>query len=262
MDSTSSQLPPPFRSMRHQRFSQEKGWRLTDVSLSSSGHIAIAGGNNNTDRTALDLYSDSREKPKLVYSREYEKYSTQSYANVGRLVAFLESPDKIVTCVLDSLEIYELSRERVLKSLKVASKVECLTTNQENIFTAFWRSNRVTMYDEDLNIVKTIVMEGMQDGDYPYDLAATSDGLFVCTFSWPAKAQTFNKNSGNLLCEFKNTTRNASNANSITVSISLGLISVLWDWNQILFMLFLITPVYWFSRVAVLESEFPIKVAL
>ncbi|KAJ8034536.1 hypothetical protein HOLleu_21417 [Holothuria leucospilota] len=194
-----------------------------------------SGGNNNTDRTALDLYSDSREKPKLVYSRQYEKYSTQSYANVGRLVAFLESPDKIVTCVLDSLEIYELSRERVLKSLKVAGKVECLTTNQENIFTTFWRSNRVTMYDEDLNIVKTIVMEGMQDGDYPYDLAATSEGLFVCTFSWPAKAQTFNKNSGNLLCEFKNTTRNASNANSITVSMSLGLVSVLWDWNQILF---------------------------
>ncbi|KAJ8018999.1 Serine/threonine-protein kinase/endoribonuclease IRE2 [Holothuria leucospilota] len=176
--------------IQHSRFTKQDGWRLWDLSLSLNGNIAVTGDNEITHRTYIDVYtnvrhSDSRDKPKIIYSKEFEEYESEGKIYPGRLVSFYPGSDTTILSGLgDKLEVIDLIQDRVIKSRKIKlvkhGGINCLSVRETEIFVGFRRSNKITVYDViDLNEIKSIILQEIQDGYWPYDMTAIADRIFV-----------------------------------------------------------------------------------
>ncbi|KAJ8035133.1 hypothetical protein HOLleu_22258 [Holothuria leucospilota] len=186
-----SKIATPCFCIHQSRFTKEVSWRLRDLSLSLNGNIAVSGFNVNTHRTYIDVYtnvrpSDSRDKTKIIYSKEFEKYKSEEQCYRGRRVSFYPSSDTTILSGLgDKLEVFDLIQDRVIKSRKIKlenhGSITCLSVRETEIFIGFYQSNKITVHDViDLNEIKSIILRGIQDGYWPYDVTAIADKIFVC----------------------------------------------------------------------------------
>ncbi|KAJ8019094.1 hypothetical protein HOLleu_42537 [Holothuria leucospilota] len=235
-----SKIAPPRYSIQHSRFTKQDGWRLRDLSLSLNGNIAVTGCNENTDQTYLDVYtnvrhSDSRDKPKIIYSKEFEKYSDEKWIYLDRIVSFIDD-DVLVSCIADKLEVSQVNKDEVLRSRRVNGYARCLSVRERReIFIGFLRSNKITVYDViDLNEIKSIILQGVQDGDNPFDMAVIADRIFVCVGppgkEYNQKSQIFEEKHGTILSELTKPTDTVQwYVNSVGVNMNtLGIAGVVW----------------------------------
>ncbi|KAJ8034338.1 hypothetical protein HOLleu_21125 [Holothuria leucospilota] len=221
--------PRPIHRIQHQRFTEQKGWHLKDISLSSAGHFAISGGNYNTGQTFIDLYFiksfDSSALIKLLWTKEFSKYAN----DWERLVSILNDFDEMVTSVVDELAIVNTNEGKSLGSCKVSGTVTCLAVNGGDIFIGFLRSTEVKVYGRDLRQQRTINLDDIGAGDSLWDMAVTSEGLFVRSFR--GKALLFGENDGKL----RHTVRDSKHSPACSVGSCLrdNTLCVLYNWNKI-----------------------------
>ncbi|KAJ8023918.1 hypothetical protein HOLleu_36492 [Holothuria leucospilota] len=228
--------PTPVQLIQHERFTTKQlGYRLRYLSLDLPGNIAVSGDHFSSGQTYIDLYSgnnsDSRDKLKLFYSKEFEKYSNYSF----RYVSFLnKSVSKLVTCIGDKIEIIDTKNEsKVLQSCRVNGETTCLTVKEKDIFIGLEDSQTVFVFNNDLKEMKKISIEGIQDGDYPGDLQVIKDTVFVCT-GRDGRALSLSVYDGSIVSEYTYTTGMYSSAYSITVSEEMNLVAVLWGGRRII----------------------------
>ncbi|KAJ8023861.1 Laminin-like protein epi-1 [Holothuria leucospilota] len=195
------------------------------LSLDLSGNIAVSGYHS-SGRTYIDLYSennsDSRDKLKLFYSKEFGKYSIY----VDRYVSFLDkNVSKLVTCIYDKIEIIDTKNEsKVLPSCRVNGVTTCLAVREGEIFIGLLRSQTVLVFNNDLKETKKIRIKGIQDGDYPWDLQVIKYTIFVCT--WCRRVLSLSVYDGSTVSEYTDTT--AMYVRSISASEEMNLVAVLW----------------------------------
>lgn len=219
---------------RLNRFKEQKDWRLWDLSVSSSGNIALSGHHWENGRTFIDLYSgrefSSTNKPKVIYSKEFDKYSN----NYRRCVALFENAvEKLVTSVGDKIEVIDFKRKRVARSRRVKDTIRCISVSEEQIITASG-SSKVSIYDKSLSKIKSLIMEELPGVDQPDDMIVAADKLYLCTQT-QGKAMSLRKTNGNILTDFSPTTAEEPKAYSVAVSSQLHLLAVLWNGNEIAF---------------------------
>lgn len=232
------QLPKPCYHLKHDRFTKRNDWRLRDLSLSLNGEIVLSGGNENTNQTYIDVYSatsDYTDKPNLLYSKEFSKVSSGTFSSYVRRVSFVENDsDKIVTCIGDILELIQVRKEAVLKRRKVNGDTMCLSVTDCKIFVGFYKSNKIRVYNvEDLNEINSILLKGIQSGDFPFEVTVATDKLFACVGQCGQESThrplLFDERSGSILSEFTHPTGGAWYAWGLTVSDSLGIVAVVWS---------------------------------
>ncbi|KAJ8034682.1 hypothetical protein HOLleu_21620 [Holothuria leucospilota] len=240
-----SKIAPPRYCIQHSRFAKQDGWRLRDLSLSLNGNIAVTGWNVYTNRTYIDVFttirhSDSGDKTKTIYSKEFEIYVSEIGNHWGRFVSFYPGSDNTILSGLgDKLEVFDLILDRVKKSRKLNvvehGRISCLSVREAEIFIGFLESNKITVFDvTDLNEMKSIVLQGIQDGYFPYDMTAIADRIFVCVGIGKEKSYhkslVFEENYGRILSELTKPTDTVKwYVNSIGVNMNtLGIAGVLW----------------------------------
>ncbi|KAJ8034696.1 hypothetical protein HOLleu_21646 [Holothuria leucospilota] len=238
-----SRIATPRYCIQHSRFAKQDGWRLRDLSLSLHGNIAVTGYNENTHQTSIDVYTDvrhsnSRDKPKIIFSKEFEKYQREMESHRGRYVSFIEN-DVLVSCLGDKLEVLQVNKDEVLRSRRVYGISRCLSVRERReIFIGFYQSNKVTVYDViDLNEIKSIILYGIQSGYYPFDMTVIADRIFVCVGEDKKgsndKLLIFGEKSGRILSELTKRT-DAVNwyVSSVGVNMNtLGIAGVVW-WDS------------------------------
>ncbi|KAJ8034836.1 hypothetical protein HOLleu_21843 [Holothuria leucospilota] len=114
-------------------------------------------------------------------------------------------------------------------------EISCLSVRETEIFIGFRRSNKITVYDViDLNEIKSIILQGIQDGYWPYDMTAIADRLFVCTTvgmeESNEKSLIFEEKNGRILSELTKQTDTVQwYVNSVGVNMNtLGIAGVVW----------------------------------
>ncbi|KAJ8023860.1 Netrin receptor UNC5B-b [Holothuria leucospilota] len=221
----------PVQHIQHERFTtKQHGYQLEYLSLDLSGNIAVSGFHS-SGRTYIDLYSgnnsDSRDKLKLFYSKEFEKYSNC----FGRYVSFLDkNVSKLVTCIGDKIEIIDTKNEsKVLRSCRVNGETTSLAVREGEIFIGLFESQTVLVFNNDLKEMKKIRIKGIKDGDFPWDLQVIKDTLFVRTATWPRnRALSLSVYDGSIVSEYTDTTAMYGLSWSIAVSYEMNLVAVLW----------------------------------
>ncbi|KAJ8034698.1 hypothetical protein HOLleu_21648 [Holothuria leucospilota] len=225
--------------MQHSRFTKQDGWVLCDLSLSLNGNIAVTGFNENTHQTYVDVYTsvshfDSRDKPKIIYSKEFEKYSDENWIYLDRRVSFIDD-DVLVSCHGDKLEVFQVNKDEVLRSRRVNGSAKCLSVRERReIFIGFLESNKIAVYGAiDLNVIKSIILQGIQDGYWPYDMTVIDDRIFLCVSDIKEesnKPMIFEEKGGRIVSELTK----PSNAvqwyvNSVGVNMNtLGIAACVW----------------------------------
>ncbi|KAJ8034773.1 hypothetical protein HOLleu_21749 [Holothuria leucospilota] len=238
-----SKIATPRYCVQHSRFTKQDGWRLYDLSFSLNGNIAVTGYNENTYRTYIDVHtnvrhSDSRDKPKLIYSKEFEKYEDGKWIYPYTSVSFIDD-DVLVSCPGYKLEVFQVNKDEVLRSRSVNGSARCLFVRERReIFLGFYQSNKITVYDViDLNEIKSIILQGIQDGYWPGDMTALDDRIFVCVGDGKEvsnhKSLIFEEKNGRILSEFTRPTDTVKwYVQSVGVNMNtLGLAAVVW-WDS------------------------------
>ncbi|KAJ8023777.1 hypothetical protein HOLleu_36315 [Holothuria leucospilota] len=221
--------------VQHERFTtKQHGYQLEYLTLDLSGNIAVSGYHSSR-RTYIDLYSgnnsDSRDKLKLFYSKEFEKYSYYWY----RYVSFLDKnvSSKLVTCIGDKIEIIDTKDEsKVLPSCRVNGRTTCLAVREGEIFIGLRVSQTVLVFNNDLKETKYIRIKGIEDGDWPRDLQVITDAVFVCTQY--GRVLSLSVYDGSIVSEYTDTTAMYAGAWSIAVSEEMNLVAVLWGRRRII----------------------------
>ncbi|KAJ8023841.1 Serine/threonine-protein kinase MRCK alpha [Holothuria leucospilota] len=221
----------PVQHIQHERFTtKQHGYQLWYLSLDLSGNIAVSGYHYSSGRTYIDLYSgnnsDSRDKLKLFYSKEFEKYSDYWY----RHVSFLDkNVSKLVTCIGDEIEIIDTKNEsKVLRSCRVNGMTTCLAVREGEIFIGLLESQTVLVFNNDLKETKKIRIKGIKDGDWPWDLQVIKDTIFVCTDTYD-RVLSLSVYDGSIVSEYTDTTAMYRSAWSISASEEMNLVAVLWS---------------------------------
>ncbi|KAJ8035132.1 hypothetical protein HOLleu_22257 [Holothuria leucospilota] len=248
-----SKIATPCYCIQHSRFTKQDGWRLWDLSLSLNGNIAVTGGNENTYRTCIDVYtnvrhSNSRDKPKIIYSKEFDVFEDEAYEYYGRLVSFYPGSGTIILSGLgDKLEVIDIIQDRVIKCRKIKlvkhgdlfGEINCLSVRETEIFIGFRnKSNKITIYDViDLNEIKSISLQGIQDGYWPGDVAAVDDRIFVCVGDGKEgsneKALVVEEKNGRILSQLTKPSGAVKwFVESLALNITLNVIAVAWSQTQ------------------------------
>ncbi|KAJ8034550.1 NACHT, LRR and PYD domains-containing protein 10 [Holothuria leucospilota] len=230
----------PFSCIQHKRFAKQDGWLLRDVTLGNSGSIVVSASNADSQRTLIDIYAvkngfDSSDKPNILYSKEFEKYSTKEKDFLARRVSFID-PDgvEVVTCLGDKLEVIKVSNHKILLSRRVEGETYCLYVKEREIFVGFWESNSITVFSTvDLAEMKSIILEGIQKGDWPHDITVTAGKIFACVGHADARSnqtsQIFNEENGKILSKLTHPTGTQWYARSLSVNLPTGTIAVVWN---------------------------------
>ncbi|KAJ8034673.1 Serine/threonine-protein kinase/endoribonuclease IRE2 [Holothuria leucospilota] len=216
-----SKIAPPRYCFQHSRYTKQDGWRLLDLSLSLNENIAVTGYNVDTYRSYMYVYtlvrhSDSRDEPKIIFSKESEVFLLDGFRCWGRFVSFYPGSDTtIISGLGDKLEVIDLIQDQVIKSRKIKlvnyGWIVCLSVRETEIFIGFWESNKISVYDViDLNEIKSIILHGIEDGYSLYDMAAIADRIFVCVGHDKEgsnhKSLIFEEKNGRILSELKKPT--------------------------------------------------------
>ncbi|KAJ8039036.1 hypothetical protein HOLleu_16622 [Holothuria leucospilota] len=208
----------------------QDGWELDDISLCSSGNIAVSGHRpyRYSHQSYVCIYGstvdkpDSRDKPTLLYHKQFTDKGSWPW----RYISFIKpNSTEIVTCRIDEVQVIDYNREVVLRSRKVNGETWCLSVSESQIFVGLVLSDIVNIYDNDLNEIKSISLKGIR-GYWPWDIAAAADRLYVCTW-YHGRVIVYSQDSGNILTEYT-TGQYRSEARSMGVHIQLGLTAVLW----------------------------------
>ncbi|KAJ8034210.1 hypothetical protein HOLleu_20951 [Holothuria leucospilota] len=241
-----SKLPTPLVIIQDSRYSKQDGWQLDDISLCSSGNIAISG--QRPYQSYVCIYgstvdnSDSRDKPSLLYHKQLtHKDDWQPWR--PRYISFIKpNSTEIVTCHDDKVQVIDYNRDVVLRSRKVVGKTTCLSVSEGQIFIGVERSAIVNIYDNDLNEIKSIRLKEMRR-NWPGGIAAAADKLYVRKAGRYGGVIVYSQDSGSILTEYTSG-QYRSYAYSIAVNTELGLTAVLksqgrstTDQNQIIFYL-------------------------
>ncbi|KAJ8023734.1 hypothetical protein HOLleu_36260 [Holothuria leucospilota] len=241
MAAMASELTTPVQHIQHERFTaKQHGYQLEYLSLDLSGNIAVSGYHS-SGRTYIDLYSrnnsDSRDKLKLCYSKEFEKYSYYRY----RYVSFFDkNVSKLVTCIGDKIEIIDTKNEsKVLRSCRVNGVTRCLAVREGEIFIGLVESQTVLVFNNDLKETRKIRIKGIKDGDWPLDLQVIKDIVFLCTatrLGWYDRVLSLSVYDGSIVSEYTDTTGKYRNeeAYSMAVSEVMNLVAVSWVGRRII----------------------------
>lgn len=201
------------------------------MSLSSYGSIAVSGVNSHTLLTLIDVYSfgnfDPMKRPTLIYSKEFEQYVSKGRVHVVRRVSFLDPDDNIVTCIGDKLEVIEISTDEVKRSIRLKGAAICMSVKEREIFIAYKESNTITVHNvTDLSELRSVMLEGVQNGDWPQDITAVAYGIFSSVRSKRDynRFLVFEETTGRVLPEFTFPSSTQRFAGTITVNNSLGLV--------------------------------------
>ncbi|KAJ8021110.1 Intersectin-2 [Holothuria leucospilota] len=246
-------LPTPRYWIQHSRFTKHDGLQLIDLSLSSNGIIAVTGINTSTHRSFIDVYttyfrhSDSSDKPKLIYSKEFEKYITEDGMKYdARYISFIDSYDDngglvIATCIGDKIELIDLNQDHIIKSRKVTlehhgDEITCLSVRERReILIGFYVSNKISVYGVmDLNEIKSIILQGIQHGYFLTDMTAIGDRLFVLEVlaheeSNP-RSLIFEEKNGRILSELTKPTDTVKwYVKGLALNITLNVVAVQWS---------------------------------
>ncbi|KAJ8034150.1 Protein NLRC5 [Holothuria leucospilota] len=221
-----SKLPTPLHVVQDSRYAKQDGWWLDDISLCSSGNVAVSGHNYRTSQSYVCIYgstvdnSDSKDRLTFLYHKQFTgKLSWRRY------ISFITpNSTEIVTCQYDLVQVIDYNRDVVLRSRKVNGRTTCLSVSENQLIIGL-QSDIVNIYDNDLNEIKSIRLIGIRD-DWPDDIAA-ADRLYLCTDRYPGRAIVCSQDRGGILTEYT-TGQDFSNATSIAVSRELGLAAVLW----------------------------------
>ncbi|KAJ8018526.1 NACHT, LRR and PYD domains-containing protein 10 [Holothuria leucospilota] len=153
----------------------------------------------------------------------------------GRYVSFIDD-DALVSCLGDKLEVFQVNKDEVLRSRRVNGRARCLSVRERReIFIGFEESNKITVYDViDLNEIKSIILQGIQDGYYPYDMTAIADRIFVCISDGKEepiqKSLIFEEKNGRILWELTKPTDTVQwYAHGLALNITLNVIAVAWS---------------------------------
>ncbi|KAJ8023683.1 hypothetical protein HOLleu_36187 [Holothuria leucospilota] len=219
---------------RHKRFLKGSGWELNGLSLSADGKIVVSGFHYN-GKSFIDLYSTSKDKTKLIYSKEFDKYSNKPYQNV----TFCDfKTGMIAACVADKLELFEIVASKLSRSSsrKLNGESRSVAVTEGKIFLGISGSNKILVFNQNFDESKSINLEGIEETEYPWDMALVKDRLFVITRvrGIGNRALSYGRESGSILTEFQNTVRRNPSAQSIAVSENSGLVVVLWNGDQII----------------------------
>ncbi|KAJ8044257.1 hypothetical protein HOLleu_11667 [Holothuria leucospilota] len=232
--------PEPLFCLQHSRFATQDGWKVYDLSLSFSGNIAVSGGNENTRRSFINIYhvknSDSRDKPKIIYSKEFEVYLSEGRNYWARLVSFVGSDDsQLASCLCNKLELFDVSKDEVLRSCFLNGRAHCLFVGGKEIFISFFQSNTIAVYGTpNLNVIKSIVLQGfgIEDVCWPCGITVATGRFFVCVGYDGAdsnfKSLILEENSGKVVSELTKPTGTNWYAECIDVCASLGVVAVVW----------------------------------
>ncbi|KAJ8032710.1 Protein NLRC5 [Holothuria leucospilota] len=235
-----AKTPEPLFCLQHSKFTTQDGWKVYDLSLSLSGHIAVSGGNENTMRTFISIYnvkdSDSRDEPKVIYCKEFEVYSSQGVYYFARLISFVGSDDsQLTSCLCNKLELFDVSKDEVLGSRLVDGRVSCIFGKEREILINFFQSNRIAVYDTpDLKEINSIILQGfgIEDGCWPIDFTVVTGRFFVCVGydgeESNHKSLVLEEKSGKLVSELTKPTGTNWFAHCIEVCASLGVVAVVW----------------------------------
>lgn len=221
---------------RSNRFMKEGQWLLREIAVSSCGSIVVSGVNNTTYWTSIDVYSfaDSRERPKILYSKEFERYESEGRSYRTRLSSFVGSDDQtLVSCVGNKIEVFQVSTGEVIRFRKVNGSARSMSVRGNELLIGFFNSNKIIVYDVvGLDIIKSITLEGIKDGYWPYDMAAISGRIFFCegrpTPQGIERSLIYEDKNGTLLSELAKPSDEAWYVNTLTVCTSLDLVAVSW----------------------------------
>lgn len=200
----------------------------------------MSGSNVNSQRTLIVIYAikndfDFRDIPSILFLKEFEKYSTKERDYVARKVSFIDPEGvDVVTCLGDKLQVIKVSQDKILLSRRVNGETYCLHVKERELFVGFWESNSITVYSTiDLTEIKSIILEGIQEGDWPHDITVNARKFFACVGHADARSnqtsQIFGEEDGKLLSNLTHPTGTQWYAGSIAVNLPTGIIAVVWN---------------------------------
>ncbi|PIK50181.1 hypothetical protein BSL78_12932 [Apostichopus japonicus] len=210
------------------RFTVQDGYKVSEVDVLDTGRLAVAGYNDNTNCSFIDLFMlqfdpDSPEKPLLLTSEPYYSEEFTEFGSSWRTVCLLD--DRLfLTTTKNTIALYDSSNGGLVNQGKFNDNAWCMTTRDGLVYVGL-DSNEVIVLDaRELRIKKTITLTGLVGLDCPIDIAVSNDKLFICTFNG-RRALMYNS-EGEI--EQKYTHKQYRYAHSIAVSEEKGLIFILW----------------------------------
>lgn len=220
-------------TVQNERFTKQSGWHLWYLSPSLSEHFAVSGYNND-GRTFIDLYSRSNVyctgKSKLLYSREFKQHSVFYY----RYVSTLETDcNSVVTCIGGKVEIIDMSNESPgLKFCRVDGEISALAVRGDEILIGLREAPIVIVLNNDLLKTKEIVLKGINDNCYAWDLSVVEDTIFVRTND--SRALSIRESDGSILKQFTDVTGKFLQAHTITASKNHEITAIVWSDKRII----------------------------
>lgn len=201
-------------------------WLLEDMAMDSS-RIAVCCYNVDSKRSYIDVYAfnnpDSLSLQPPLRSRKL--FGSSSWQ---RFISFIDDQSSIVTVCGDLLYLYDsTSGKNVAERVIIEDGAECLTVRESNIYIGLYLLNKVVVFDNSLNTVKAIKLNGIEKFEWPIDIAADKDSIFIST-AWDERALKCNID-GSILHEYNPHPELHSAANSVAVCGRFGLVFVLWD---------------------------------
>ncbi|XP_071814611.1 uncharacterized protein [Apostichopus japonicus] len=210
------------------RFTVQDGYKVSEVDVLDTGRLAVAGYNDNTNCSFIDLFMlqfdpDSPEKPLLLTSEPYYSEEFTEFGSSWRTVCLLD--DRLfLTTTKNTIALYDSSNGGLVNQGKFNDNAWCMTTRDGLVYVGLDSNEVIVLDSRELRIKKTITLTGLVGLDCPIDIAVSNDKLFICTFNG-RRALMYNS-EGEI--EQKYTHKQYRYAHSIAVSEEKGLIFILW----------------------------------
>lgn len=199
------------------------------MALLDDERVAITGYNGRTNDTFVDLFMidpDSEGNTTLGASRRCYSKEFIYLGSISRSVCLLDD-HRLVTCCGNKIELYDTSHPDggQVKEGNVVGDPVCMTTKGDCLYIGLFKSNRVIIFDfQDLSTPRdTITLLELKPGEWPDDMAVSTNKLFVCTGGCRRA----------LMCTFEGAieheyTKHQYKASSVTVSEKEGFTFILW----------------------------------
>lgn len=206
-------------------------WSAVDVATWDSENFVISLHNKPNFSTNRKFYSPVGKNRYMTVA------TTVSALEESGIVAVIGS--KVVIAHGLQVDIYTIDQNDLIKTHHLRNSPKCIFANESEIFVSSFDCSKLIVFSSEFVTQREVGLEGIENRNYPVDLAVTSRHIYICTAE-SGKAKSFDKATGKRCCTFEYPNEGITSASSVTVVETVSLVLVLYQTGHIL--LFLAHP--------------------
>lgn len=196
-------------------------WQVNDVANISTKLLMSSFYASVDQKIYVSIYSAERQEVQEKHSIEV---STQTEPHS---VLMNKDASTLVVCVGMNIQFYQASNGKLQKTFILEKEPSCTCRGEEGLLVATANSSTIQSFNFEAIQTKNVVLEGLDQSDYPTDMTMIGDVIYLCTQK-NGQALSYDQH-GVKLSAFKSNDEQNYKANSIEVHREKELVFILWN---------------------------------